>query len=124
LASMPATRPLWMESRGSARIRHSLVERILRRSAKRCASWQNERKTRSAQRSPSKNREGRTGSSSSGTRGGGRGVWGGLWCLGLHCCLRHRLLKSLKELYVDSDARPDEGEPPLTVKFVTTVKDS
>lgn len=29
----------------------------------------------------------------------------------------------IDELYVDSEAEPDEGEPPLTVKFVTTVED-
>jgi hypothetical protein len=29
----------------------------------------------------------------------------------------------IEELYVDSEAEPDEGEPPLTVKFVTTVED-
>ena len=30
----------------------------------------------------------------------------------------------IEELYVDSEAEPDEGEPPLTVKFVTTVEDN
>jgi PKD repeat protein len=28
----------------------------------------------------------------------------------------------VEELYVDSEPQPDEGEPPLTVKFVTTVE--
>jgi PKD repeat protein len=31
---------------------------------------------------------------------------------------------AVEELYVDLDAEPDEGEPPLTVKFTSSVEDA